>query len=422
MSKPERNQCDGCARGLAIDHQGFHTVPGNPFDSQLCTGERYVPPAPLPLLYSRRSDGGVQTWRIELLGSRYRTHSGVVGGVETASDWTDAKHSGANSAIIMAAKQVKARHLKKEKEGYYTDVADIDKERFYQVMLAEPMKDFPELVARAIADGRPLYVQPKFDGMRCLARQSGLWTRNGKPILSTPHVYKAYESVRDGFDFSTGTGGPASSDELMLDGELYSHDFKANFNKIISLAKKLKPTDADLAESAEKLFYYVYDLPSHSGPFKERYDSLRYLIGDSQDGVIRISETHLVTSMDEINEWFFKWRSQGYEGLMLRFGNSYYEKKRSRGLLKHKQKDDAEFEVLDVIARDNDSGQAGAFAFQTAAGQPFTAGLMGDAALFTTYLRHKERYIGKTATVEYQGLTPDGVPRFPHMKAIREDY
>ena len=39
-STPERNQCDGCARGLPIDEHGIHR--GDGYDVIVCTADRYT--------------------------------------------------------------------------------------------------------------------------------------------------------------------------------------------------------------------------------------------------------------------------------------------------------------------------------------------------------------------------------------------
>ena len=55
-------------------------------------------------------------------------------------------------------------------------------------------------------------------------------SRNGKPIVSAPHIS---DSLKKFF-----TQYPS----IVLDGELYNHKFKNDFNKIMSLVKKTKPT------------------------------------------------------------------------------------------------------------------------------------------------------------------------------------
>ena len=46
---------------------------------------------------------------------------------------------------------------------------------------------------------------------------------------------------------------------LVLDGELYNHDLRDNFEKIVSLVRKQKPTSDDRKEARKLIQYHVYD-------------------------------------------------------------------------------------------------------------------------------------------------------------------
>ena len=80
----------------------------------------------------------------------------------------------------------------------------------------------------------PLYSQPKLDGIRCIVSwddNNGLVakTRNGKVIDAVPHILNSLELFF------------INDPDAVLDGELYNHDLKDNFNKITSLVRKQKP-------------------------------------------------------------------------------------------------------------------------------------------------------------------------------------
>src|SRR5581483_10588368 len=129
-----------------------------------------------------------------------------------------------------------------DKERYFEDLSQIDSATFNSPMLAFEYEK--------VTTKRPLifpaYSQPKLDGMRCICRKDGMWSRNGKPIVSAPHIRQILEPFFTMWN-------------LELDGEIYNHKFKDNFNKLISLAKKTKPTKEDLEESSKYLQYWVYD-------------------------------------------------------------------------------------------------------------------------------------------------------------------
>ena len=108
----------------------------------------------------------------------------------------------------------------------------------------------------------PYISQPKLDGIRCIVKKDGMWSRNGKRIVSAPHIFYAMESLFK------------DNPDLIFDGELYADKFANDFNAICSLVKKTKPTAEDLNASAKQIQYHIYDLPSHPGTFVQRYESL----------------------------------------------------------------------------------------------------------------------------------------------------
>ena len=83
----------------------------------------------------------------------------------------------------------------------------------------------------------PVYSQPKLDGIRCIVRKEGDTligrTRNGKEIECIPHILKSL----NGFFLA--------HPKAILDGELYNHDLRDNFNKITSLVRKQRPIKSD---------------------------------------------------------------------------------------------------------------------------------------------------------------------------------
>jgi hypothetical protein len=56
----------------------------------------------------------------------------------------------------------------------------------------------------------------------------------------------------------------------------------------------------------------------------------------------------------------------------------------------------------------------GAFMYQTKEGKPFKASPKFNWEECTKMWNERESLIGKSATVKYFNLTPDGIPRFPY--------
>ena len=237
-----------------------------------------------------------------------------------------------------------------------------------------------------------------------------MWTRNGKQLISAPHIYEALKPLFK------------ENPKLILDGELYCDKLANDFNKIVSLVKKAKPTAADLKESADVIEYHVYDIPSFNGKFKQRCIELDELALDFPDCVKQV-ETHIVKNEDEVIEWYEYYIEQGYEGQILRLDDKY-ENKRSKFLLKHKSFIDEEYTIVDVCEGEgNRTGTCGYMVLETADGDQFKSNVKGTLEETAQILKDRRKLIGKSATVKYFNLTPAGIPRFPYVvKIAREDY
>ena len=73
-----------------------------------------------------------------------------------------------------------------------------------------------------------VFVQPKLDGVRCIFTKDGAFSRTGKQFKNVAHL--EYD-LTDFFRKNPNT---------VLDGELYNHALKHDFEKIISLVRKTK--------------------------------------------------------------------------------------------------------------------------------------------------------------------------------------
>lgn len=360
----------------------------------------------LAKLFKRRSDGGVQEWSIEVKDECFRVTSGIKDGSLVTSEWTvcEGKNIGRSNETdpaTQASLEAKAKWQKQYDKGYREDVGEVDNLEQFKPMLAKQWEDYRDKISF------PLYAQPKLDGMRCIVRKDGMWSRNGKKIVSAPHIFKALAPLF------------AKIPDLIFDGELYADKFKSDFNTIIHLAKQTKPTAEDLAESAEHLQYHVYDLPSTKSRFAARSLTLKALIQGLKNPSIVFVQTEVIPNQAALDNLYEKWLDEGYEGQIIRV-DAKYENKRTSSLLKRKEFLDEEFAIVDIVEGvGNKSGMAG-FAKFTRKGKEFKANVMGDRDYCRNLLKNKKSYIGKKATVRYTNLTPDGIPRFPRMKCMRD--
>lgn len=357
-------------------------------------------------LYSRSTTGKIVEWTIEVEGNRYRTISGFTDGQKTTSAWTECEpknvgRANATTAEEQALLEATAIHRKKMEKGAFENIKDIDTSLYFEPMLAKKWEDYKNKIKF------PVFSQPKLDGIRCIVKQDGMWTRNGKAIISAPHIYEALKPL---FELNP---------DLIFDGELYADKFANDFNAICSLVKKTKPSQSDILESKEKIQYHVYDLPSFNATFVYRYQHLDRLLTNYHESIVVVN-THQIDNINDVDAYYEDYVSAGYEGQMIRL-DAVYENKRSNSLLKNKSFIDEEYTIIDVEeGNGNKAGMVGAFVFKNKDGKIFNASPKFNWEVCTQMLKDKASLIGKEATIKYFNLTPDNVPRFPYVIAIRD--
>lgn len=368
----------------------------------------------LKTLYKKNGDK-VQKWSIEVEEDKYRTIEGFVDGAMTTSEWTVAtgKNIGRSNETTPAEQAIKeagAKNRLKQDKGYKEDIDCIHEAVPFEPMLAHTYADHVAKVTY------PCYVQPKLDGMRCPIRKEGAFSRQGKPVHSVPHIINALLPLLE------------AHPGIVLDGELYNHDLRSDFNKLISIVKKTKPTADDLKESAQSMQYHVYDMFDIANPtesFEERFIRMQQILAehDISEDVVKVVRTVKIVDDAEMAQLYDEFLEQGYEGMMVR-SNAAYQQKRTVNLLKRKEWLDDEYEIIDIVEGvGNRSGMMGKIIMVTPEGESFEAdasGLGGHEA-YVEMLQNREAYIGLYATVKYQNLTPDRkVPRFGKVIAIRD--
>jgi DNA ligase-1 len=281
---------------------------------------------------------------------------------------------------------------------------DIDNAKFYKPMLAKKYDD------RKAKIGYPMISNPKLDGIRCVAKADGLFSRTGKPIVSCPHIYAALQLLFN------------KNPKLVLHGELYCDKFANDFNAICSLVRKTKPTAMDLVESSMAIQYWVYDIPSSDGTNATRCDELEDLEEKLEGyGCVQFVDQTLVKEQSELDTLYEAYINDGYEGQIIRLCDGKYEQKRSNNLLKRKEFMDAEYEIVEVIEGEgNRTGTAGAMVLKRDDGVTFKSNIKGTHSYTAELLNDRVGLVGKMATCKFFELTPDGIPRFPYVIAIRD--
>ena len=240
-----------------------------------------------------------------------------------------------------------------------------------------------------------VYVQPKLDGVRVMVgRRDGeiiMLTRTGKPVVGLEQALHdpATTKLQEG---------------EWVDGEAYSMNIP--FEEISGKFRN--------NSSCPDLEFHVFDTFNLNN-IHETFENRFCKISRWKNPV----SVYLIDST-RIEEFHDKFVLEGYEGIIIREPESLYEiGYRSRNLLKFKKFDTNEFNIVGCEeGAGRDTGTA-IFVCETTDGCRFNARPKGTRVVRKEYWDNKSEYIGQLLTVKHQGVSIEGIPRFPIGLAIR---
>ena len=281
-------------------------------------------------------------------------------------------------------------------------------------MRKKPMLAYPAS-AKPIDYNKPVFIQPKLDGVRCVIQCDGnpakrgivAFSRTGKEWKNINHILEQLIPFFIKFP------------NVVLDGELYNHDLKDNFEKIISLVRKTKPTDEDRLEASKLTQFHCYDIIDEKLSFDQRNEFINQslmLLGDS----IYIVDTNMVFREDDAKVYHARNLDKGYEGSIVRT-NGTYQCKRSHNLRKFKDFQDSEAKIINwVEGKGKRIGTIGKFVAVDANGNEFGMPVMDKFEYLQNNFKEMQGWVGKTATFTYFERTKAGSYRHPLFKTIRD--
>lgn len=288
--------------------------------------------------------------------------------------------------ITQSEFEAEALVVKKLREGYFKTIEEAKQVEVILPMLAQDYFKKENKVQW------PCYGQPKLDGMRGLGNMGTLTSRANKEIITLQHIQKDLE----GF-------------EEYIDGELYAHGL--TFQENMKIIKKYREGQT------EKVKYHVYDMISDK-PFIERYNELKIIVFGLPN--IEVVPLVQINNPQELEEYYGKMMSEGYEGVMLRWGTDGYKiNGRSDNLLKYKKFFDVSVPIVDITP--NDAIPTHGTIWVEYNGKVVKTGARLSHEEREDILTNKDEYIGKTAEVRYFETTDDGSLRFPVFVGIRLD-
>lgn len=287
-------------------------------------------------------------------------------------------------------------------------------------MLAYPVSDKP------IDYTKPVFMQPKLDGVRCLIQYENRPLKNVDDLSGrlTENVVIAYSRTGKewkNIDHILQSLKPFFQDnpDVILDGELYNHALKDDFEKIISCVRKQKPTAIDKAESRKLVQFHCYDIVDETMKFWDRYKFVFTNLRDAY-GVRTVETIAEITDQYQAHAYHDLNLKAGYEGSILRL-NDTYQCKRSHSLRKFKDFHDAEAVLTDwVEGKGKRKGTIGKFMAIDADGNTFGMPVMDNFKKLQTMFKEMQGWVGKEATFTYFERTKAGSYRHPLFKAIRD--
>jgi len=367
----------------------------------------------LPVLYKLRADGSIHEWCITTDFDEIVVRSGPVDGAKVESRRKcypkNVGRSNETSAESQAFAEAKSEWTKKRRLGYDLSEALARVPKLLP-MLAKKFVDYKNKIEYPVA------VQPKLNGVRCMAKfedsddpgSSVELISRGNKRYDVPHIeVQIRELLRP---------WPA----LMLDGELYIHN--VSLQEINSLVRGQR-------EDQWRLEYHVYDtyeFGMHNLEFARRRPTTRidwncrgHFFEDIHPvkTVSAVSETEIEVHHDEFVRL-------GYEGAIVRSWHGKYGfGKRSVDLLKFKKFKDDEFEIVGIYEGEGTHKGCIMFKCITLGGKEFGVTpkwpLAARRDAFEVAQYDPYRYLGHLLTVKYQGWSDDGVPYYPVGLSVR---
>lgn len=359
-----------------------------------------------PTLYAKASTGKVKVWRIWAEDGKpcptivteygWKGSDNLQRTVVKVPKGKNVGRSNETTPFEQACLEAEAKWTKKQDKKYTPDPSG--KSNTLLPMLAHDYKKRKHHVEW------PAYVQPKLNGVRCLATKVNESTvkytsRGGKDFATLEHLTPALlKRMKVG---------------ETLDGELFTEEL--TFQEIVSAVKRKQ-------DMTGLIQYWIYDVVM-PGPFTARAKRLDKVFAQSHGvvGPLRLVPSTLLPDEDKMMRYQSQVVQAGFEGTIIRNSKGEYRKDfRSPDLQKHKDFLDEEFKI--VGAKEGIGRAEGTVTWTcvTEDGKEFDVRPRGTHEQRTLWWKNHERYIGKQLTVRYQNRSDDNIPIFPVGLAIRD--
>ena len=325
-------------------------------------------------------------------------------------------------------------------KNHITEVAAFGTTEWRKLLQPMLAKSYDKVGKQIKWGSEKVMVSPKIDGVRCLVVCDAPKGSSLEEVAARTYFVTRSGILLDSCDHMRPQLAPLlqSCPGLVLDGEVYTSSLLSrnggvedapiqSFDELVGVVRRGKEFASEsILTKQQALEFHIFDTTGiyaavHNTPFTERY---AFLAANVPAGLpsVRLVPALPVDSHAHALDITSKFVADGYEGSMIRRGGlcRYAHGARSPNLLKVKTFEDAEFAVVGALeGKGKWQGMLGAFICQTPAGSTFTVSPQTDEKHRRAMWLKPDAYVGSALTVQYQGLSPSGIPRFPVGKTIR---
>jgi len=362
-------------------------------------------------LYSKKSTNKTLQWVIEVKGTKKNatittTYGDIDGKMITSNRVVEAgKNIGKKNETTpfeQAVAEATSKWKDKLNKSGYVEFLNIKQDD--EVSTTTDLSKIRPMLAQRYEDRKKhikyeCHVQPKLDGIRCLAYKDGyeikLMSRQGKPFPHLDHIKK--ELLKCDFDG-------------FLDGELFTRELE--FKQISGFVRKekLKPDDIEKSKQIQYHIYDTFDLSKIDMPFNERTVIVNKLF--RQNKILVKVPTFICKNEAKMLEKYNEFVDQDYEGIMIRNSDGKYKLKyRSNDLIKLKPFQDNEYKIVEFKEGSGRDKGCVIWICDNNSGGTFSVRPKGTLDERKELFKNGKEYIGKMLTVRFQELLDDS-PRF----------
>lgn len=267
------------------------------------------------------------------------------------------------------------------------------------------------------------YATPKLDGIRAFWNcncPDSLYSRQGKEFVGMEHIIEDLNKIRNLYP-----------DITFIDGELYSKDIE--FNEIQGVVMATVNYNSD---AKSKIRFNVFACGSDN--FKTTEDmqkAIEDFINDNNKHKLFntldfVQAVKIDNNAEKIKDLARQFVEQGYEGIMLRNPDVYYDFKRSNNLIKFKFFSEMDLTIVGMVA--------GEGKYSNTMGNIICEGYSDGGKIIKTecgsgfsdedrdyFWKNKDTFVGKLAEIKYQEISQNSDGnfslRFPIYRRLKMD-